>query len=177
MTDPAETIVAMIGQLAVLPREEALARVREVVAQPRRRPYNASGSLGEYGIFPECDAAPAAQPAAPSDEIGPIRIGALPTMNQDEYPGLGAWWVQLRIGQGNDEVLARVYGASPEQAHSRAQALARHGQPAASAEPVAQVSRKGFHRGSIVWTAAGLVADLPDGTNLYAAMQRGGEHA
>lgn len=42
------------------------------------------------------------------------------------------------------------------------------GQPAASAEPVAQVSRKGFHRGSIVWTAAGLVADLPDGTNLYA---------
>jgi hypothetical protein len=178
MTDRAETIVAMIGQLAVLPREEALARVREVVAkheqapqgepsdeeidsiaasmpdglggmlkqwgyrqfarallaryaapqadtwpgrffgvdlssngiedvrnaaleeaanlmdedgrrsaavliralksdapigdaaqaQPKRRPYNASGSLGEYGIFPECDAAPAAQaPATNAD--------------------------------------------------------------------------------------------------------------
>src|SRR5690606_24320821 len=25
--------------------------------QPKRRPYNASGSLGEYGVFPECDAA------------------------------------------------------------------------------------------------------------------------
>jgi len=31
------------------------------VAQPKRRPYNASGSLSEYGIFPECDATPAAQ--------------------------------------------------------------------------------------------------------------------
>ena len=30
-------------------------------AQPKRRPYNASASLSEYGIFPECDAAPAAQ--------------------------------------------------------------------------------------------------------------------
>ncbi len=26
-------------------------------AQPKRRPYNASASLSEYGIFPECDAA------------------------------------------------------------------------------------------------------------------------
>jgi hypothetical protein len=29
--------------------------------QPERRPYNASGSLSEYGVFPECDAQ---QPAA-----------------------------------------------------------------------------------------------------------------
>lgn len=29
-------------------------------AQPKRRPYNASGSLSEYGVFPECDATPAA---------------------------------------------------------------------------------------------------------------------
>lgn len=29
--------------------------------QPNRRPYNASGSLSEYGVFPECDAQ---QPAA-----------------------------------------------------------------------------------------------------------------
>lgn len=27
-------------------------------AQPKRRPYNASASLSEYGVFPECDAAP-----------------------------------------------------------------------------------------------------------------------
>ncbi|ARP89782.1 hypothetical protein CAL14_05355 [Bordetella genomosp. 9] len=33
-------------------------------AQPKRSPYNASGSLSEYGIFPECDAAPAAQAQA-----------------------------------------------------------------------------------------------------------------
>lgn len=30
-------------------------------ASPQRRPYNTSGSLSEYGILPECDAAPAAQ--------------------------------------------------------------------------------------------------------------------
>jgi len=39
-------------------------------AQPKRRPYNASGSLSEYGVFPECDAAPAAQaPAANADAL------------------------------------------------------------------------------------------------------------
>jgi len=37
-------------------------------AQPKRRPYNASASLSEYGIFPECDAAPATQ--APSEGAG-----------------------------------------------------------------------------------------------------------
>jgi len=44
-------------------------------------------------------------------------------MNQDEYPGLSEWWVQLRIGEDGEEVLARVYGNTPEQAHSRATAL------------------------------------------------------
>lgn len=38
-------------------------------AQPKRRPYNASGSLSEYGIFPDCDAAPGrAGRAAPAQE-------------------------------------------------------------------------------------------------------------
>lgn len=60
-------------------------------------------------------------------ELGKIRVGRLPTMNQDEYPGLSGWWVQLRIGEDGEEVLARVYGNTPEQAHSRATALA--GQP------------------------------------------------
>lgn len=57
-------------------------------------------------------------------DLGHIRVGRLPTMNQDEYPGLGAWWVQLRVGSEFDEVLARVYGETPEQAHIRAVALA-----------------------------------------------------
>lgn len=57
-------------------------------------------------------------------DLGKIRVGRLPTMNQDEYPGLSGWWVQLRIGEDRAEVLARVYGNTPEQAHSRATALA-----------------------------------------------------
>lgn len=69
-----------------------------------------------------------AQPApvvpAVSDDIGEIRGGRLPTMNQDDYPGLGDWWVQLRIGEDSDEVLARVYGATPQEANNRAEALA-----------------------------------------------------
>lgn len=76
------------------------------------------------------DAEASDAPATPVDaepvanDLGPIRVGRLPTMNQDEYPGLGDWWVQLRIGSEGDEVLARVYGDTPEQAHSRAAALA-----------------------------------------------------
>jgi len=58
------------------------------------------------------------------NEIGKIRVGRLPTMNQDDYPGLGDWWVQLRIGEDSDEVLARVYGATPQEANNRAEALA-----------------------------------------------------
>lgn len=69
-----------------------------------------------------------AQPApvvpAVSDDIGEIRVGRLPTMNQDDYPGLGDWWVQLRIGEDSDEVLARVYGATPQEANNRAESLA-----------------------------------------------------
>lgn len=61
---------------------------------------------------------------AVSDDIGEIRVGRLPTMNQDDYPGLGDWWVQLRIGEDSDEVLARVYGATPQEANNRAEALA-----------------------------------------------------
>lgn len=69
-----------------------------------------------------------AQPApvvpAVSDDIGEIRVGRLPAINQDDYPGLGDWWVQLRIGEDSDEVLARVYGATPQEANNRAEALA-----------------------------------------------------
>lgn len=71
---------------------------------------------------------PPAQPSpvvpAVSDDIGEIRVGRLHTMNQDDYPGLGDWWVQLRIGEDSDEVLARVYGSTPQEANNRAEALA-----------------------------------------------------
>lgn len=65
------------------------------------------------------------EPVVPaiSDDIGKICVGSLTTMNQDDYPGLGDWWVQLRIGDDCDEVLARVYGATPQEARSRAEAL------------------------------------------------------
>ncbi|WP_447988252.1 hypothetical protein [Achromobacter spanius] len=53
--------------------------------------------------------------------LPPLRVGNLPTMNQDEYPSLGRWWVQLWAG---DEVFARVYGETPQQAKTRAVALA-----------------------------------------------------
>ncbi|MFO5695540.1 hypothetical protein ACLBP9_30685, partial [Klebsiella pneumoniae] len=96
-------------------------------------PYLTCGVVvGEFGSE---DAGPGyipvyrhAQPApvvpAVSDDIGEIRVGRLPTMNQDDYPGLGDWWVQLRIGEDSDEVLARVYGATPQEANNRAEALA-----------------------------------------------------
>lgn len=79
-----------------------------------RRDFNKACTMPVY----------AAQPAV-SDDIGDIRVGRLPTMNQDDYPGLGDWWVQLRIGEDFDEVLARVYGATPQEANNRAEALAR----------------------------------------------------
>jgi len=49
-----------------------------------------------------------------------VFVGGLSTMNQDTYPGLGAWWVQLRTGPTRDEIFARVYGDSPTQARHRA---------------------------------------------------------
>lgn len=50
-----------------------------------------------------------------------LRVGNLPTINQDDYPALGVWWVQLWDG---DHVFARVYGSSAKEAHDRAEMLA-----------------------------------------------------
>lgn len=69
------------------------------------------------------------------DDMGEIRVGRLATMNQDEYPSLGDWWVQLRIGKDYNDVLARVYGATPQEAHNRAEALARRSAPQPVAVP------------------------------------------
>lgn len=57
----------------------------------------------------------------PAPSVPKLHVGNLPTVNQDAYPALGAWWVQLWDG---DSVFARVYGASPEEASSRAAMLA-----------------------------------------------------
>src|SRR5690606_8177501 len=43
----------------------ALAQQQSAQGSPKRRPYNPSGSLSEYGVFPECDAAPVAAQAQP----------------------------------------------------------------------------------------------------------------
>ncbi|UHQ21924.1 hypothetical protein LVB77_14745 [Lysobacter sp. 5GHs7-4] len=76
---------------------------------------------GEEAPAPLSDSL-AASPAA--CELAPVSVGRLPTMNQSEYPGLGDWWVQLRIGPDRDVILARVFGDSPDQAKERAIAVA-----------------------------------------------------
>ncbi|HHH3395335.1 TPA: DUF551 domain-containing protein [Klebsiella aerogenes] len=82
------------------------------------------------------------QPAPVVPDIGEIRVGRRPTMNQDECPGLGDWWVQLRIGEDSDEVLARVYGATPQEANNRAEALACRA-AMLQAEPVTTANKLG----------------------------------
>lgn len=49
-------------------------------------------------------------------EAGVYDVGRLVTLTQEEYPGLGQWFVQLRDG---DEVIARVYGKDHEQIRHR----------------------------------------------------------
>ena len=60
-------------------------------------------------------------PIEPTPSVPKLRVGNLPTLNQDAYPALGAWWVQLWNG---DDVFARAYGSTPEEAHNRAEMLA-----------------------------------------------------
>lgn len=90
--------------------------------------WNCDKCLGTPGFGAGCVCPrPAAEDSAKGAGdvvLPPIKIGSLPTMNQEDYPGLGDWWVQLRIGPDNNEVLARVYGDSPEHAVARAKALA-----------------------------------------------------
>ena len=80
--------------------------------------------LGEEVICALVDLLERRERDGQESDIGEIRVGRLPTMNQDEYPDLGDWWVQLRIGEDAEEVLARVYGATPQEANNRAEALA-----------------------------------------------------
>lgn len=49
-----------------------------------------------------------------------LRVGNLPGLTNSEYPGLGDWWIQL---WDEDEVFARAFGASPEEARRRAERI------------------------------------------------------
>ncbi|HGM6760904.1 TPA: hypothetical protein ACKQER_000649 [Serratia marcescens] len=70
----------------------------------------------------ECLANREAQPV--DGELGVIREESVLELNRENIPGLGTWYVQLRIGASHDEILARVYGATPEETMARARMLA-----------------------------------------------------
>ena len=107
--------------------------------------YHNGDNLGLEPTTPSPEP-PAAPKAEPSDE----EIDSIAASMPDGAGGMLKQWGYRQFARA---LLAR-YGA----------------QPAASVEPVARIYRKGFQHGSIVWTAAGLAADLPDGTELYAAI-------
>lgn len=115
-------------------REKAVEAKRESVSIAQDMLQNADA-------FDELAANREAQPVG--NGLGEIRVGNLPTMNQEEYPGLGDWWVQLRIGANHDEILARVYGATPEEAVARARLLTA---PPAPAVPEIDELRLKFER-------------------------------
>ena len=97
-------------------------RLRKIKDEQGQLSMNGEYTLQAYEILLAMMEVEPVVPGA-SDDIGKICVGSLTTMNQDDYPGLGDWWVQLRIGEDCDEVLARVYGATPQEARSRAEAL------------------------------------------------------
>jgi len=67
-----------------------------------------------------------ARAQATQAEVTDVVVGCLPTMNQDPYPALGDWWVQLWDGPSDAAmVIARVYGASPAEANEKAETIAR----------------------------------------------------
>lgn len=113
--------------LAAMESEPVAWRYRTTDIHGNANPHwSFSEEASLLGLYQPLYAAPQPAPVVPavSYDIGEIRVGRLPTMNQDDYPGLGDWWVQLRIGEDSDEVLARVYGATPQEANNRAEALA-----------------------------------------------------
>lgn len=80
MADSTNLPAFLRGQIAAAVKELA------TKAQPKRRPYNPSGSLSEYGVFPECDAQ---QPVSGADQFRDAaqmieQAGALTGQNQPE---------------------------------------------------------------------------------------------
>ena len=66
---------------------------------------------------------------------GPWIVGNLLTLNSEEYPGLGFWWLQIRSGEDAGNIVARVYGDDKFEIFPNAQfiAAARTALPAALA--------------------------------------------
>lgn len=112
--------------------DESAGFIVDSIDDPAHKPSGADADARRWLSSPLYTA----PPAPVVQDIGEISVGRLPTMNQDDYPGLGDWWVQLRIGKDSDEVLARVYGATPQEANSRAEALACRAAMLQGAEPV-----------------------------------------
>ncbi len=48
-------------------------------------------------------------------------LGKLVTVNQDTYPGLGIYWIQIRDTTNSSIILARVYADTTEELYKRAE--------------------------------------------------------
>lgn len=67
----------------------------------------------------------------------PLHVGNLPTLNDDDYPELPEWWVQLWPNDGS-AVFARIYGGSPQDAREKAAAVAQAVNASAPPSPQAE---------------------------------------
>lgn len=113
------------------------------------RDYRNSGSMNTAERFNKLLAyvhkhlalpAQATQQAGGGDAVAKYQVGRLVTLNQDTYPGLGEWFVQLRDG---DEVVARVYGKDHEQIRQR---IATLNAPTSPADTDRAAERRGMER-------------------------------
>lgn len=98
-----------------------VANASDTYEQAREKLDNLIGFHADVATDPAVNGGWKLVPIEPMPSMPKLHVGYLPTINQDGYPALGAWWVQLWDG---DDVFARVYGSSPEEAHNRAEMLA-----------------------------------------------------
>lgn len=98
-----------------------VANASDTYEQAREKLDNLIGFHADVATDPAVNGGWKLVPIEPMPSMPKLHVGNLPTINQDGYPALGAWWVQLWDG---DDVFARVYGSSPEEAHNRAEMLA-----------------------------------------------------
>lgn len=100
--------------------------LREIVAYCREAGHDWSSLNEAEHMLVTLQAQQSPQGDTPAAAVSDVVIGRLPTMNQDPYPSLGDWWVQLWDGSGDDaKVIARAYGSTPQEAHERASMIAR----------------------------------------------------
>lgn len=95
-------------------------------------------------------------------------IGRLLTLNSDGYPGLGAWWIQIRSGLNNENIVARVYGDNKDEIYKNASLIAAAPEMLQALEKFALVlsgEDKGFEQDVIdSMNAAILKANNPPAT-------------